>query len=191
MNRIIPQDATAEEFSELGAVIYRNTNVHGKPAARGFKGRASKPSFNYYFASEKNREQYIKIWLQEVRQSVEHKHQREAQKATFKHSLKVGDILVCSWGYDQTNIDYYEVVKVVGSSSVDIRELARESVCDGYNMACRYVPVPGRYIGDIMRKRVQEGNRIKIASYAYASPCEYQVIAGAKIYRSHAYSTYA
>jgi hypothetical protein len=28
-----------------------------------------------------------------------------------KQSVKVGDILVRSWGYDQTNVDFYEVVK--------------------------------------------------------------------------------
>ena len=27
------------------------------------------------------------------------------------NSVEVGDIFVCSWGYDQTNIDFYKVVK--------------------------------------------------------------------------------
>ena len=27
-------------------------------------------------------------------------------------TVNVGDIYVCSWGYDQTNIDYYKVVNV-------------------------------------------------------------------------------
>lgn len=34
----------------------------------------------------------------------------------------VGDILVSSWGYDQTNIDYYQVIAVT-ASSVRIREI--------------------------------------------------------------------
>lgn len=34
----------------------------------------------------------------------------------------VGDILVCSWGYNQTNIDYYQVIAVT-ASSVRIREI--------------------------------------------------------------------
>jgi hypothetical protein len=38
-------------------------------------------------------------------------------------SATLGDILVASWGYDQTNIDYYQVVAVVGSSSVRIRKI--------------------------------------------------------------------
>jgi hypothetical protein len=62
-NRIIPDNATAEEFTDLGAVIYRHTNANGRPAARGFKGRASKPSINYYFKSEAAREQILVIQL--------------------------------------------------------------------------------------------------------------------------------
>lgn len=34
--------------------------------------------------------------------------------------LKVGDYLECSWGYDQTNIDYYKVVALVGKTMVSI-----------------------------------------------------------------------
>jgi hypothetical protein len=47
----------------LGVVIYRHTNANGRPAARGFKGRASKPSINYYFKSEAAREQILVIQL--------------------------------------------------------------------------------------------------------------------------------
>tara|TARA_R100000697_G_scaffold21892_3_gene29324 strand:- start:223 stop:573 length:351 start_codon:yes stop_codon:yes gene_type:complete len=32
-------------------------------------------------------------------------------------NIKVGDIFYRSWGYDQTNIDYYVVIKKIGKSS--------------------------------------------------------------------------
>lgn len=35
---------------------------------------------------------------------------------------RIGDILVSSWGYDQTNIDYYQVIAVT-KASVRIREI--------------------------------------------------------------------
>ena len=35
---------------------------------------------------------------------------REQRKLTKDHDVKVGDIYYTSWGYDQTNIDFYEVV---------------------------------------------------------------------------------
>jgi hypothetical protein len=63
LNRIIPDNATAEELPELGVVIYRHTDSLGRPAARGFQGHASKPSINYYFKSEAAREQILVIQL--------------------------------------------------------------------------------------------------------------------------------
>lgn len=43
---------------------------------------------------------------------------------TLEKILKVGDILVSSWGYDQTNIDFYKVVKK-SESSVWLQKLGK------------------------------------------------------------------
>lgn len=40
-----------------------------------------------------------------------------------KYGIKVGDIFNCSWGYDQTNEDFFQVVALVGKESVRIREV--------------------------------------------------------------------
>ncbi len=36
----------------------------------------------------------------------------EMEAAKGIEPVKAGDVFVCSWGYDQTNIDFYEVVTV-------------------------------------------------------------------------------
>ncbi len=38
--------------------------------------------------------------------------------------VKVGDIFCFSWGYEQTNIDYFQVVGLKGTKQVVIREIA-------------------------------------------------------------------
>ena len=40
-----------------------------------------------------------------------------------KYGVKVGDIFNCSWGYDQTNEDFFQVVALVGKESVRVREV--------------------------------------------------------------------
>lgn len=35
---------------------------------------------------------------------------------TIEHTVKVGDLFIESWGYDQTNINVYEVVRVTPKS---------------------------------------------------------------------------
>lgn len=38
--------------------------------------------------------------------------------------VKIGDIFVFSWGYEQTNINYFQVVALKGTKQVIIREIA-------------------------------------------------------------------
>lgn len=40
-----------------------------------------------------------------------------------KFGVKVGDIFSASWGYEQTNNDFFQVIALVGESSVRVREV--------------------------------------------------------------------
>ena len=46
----------------------------------------------------------------------------QAEKAN-KYGVKVGDIFEASWGYEQTNVDFFQVIALVGESSVRVREV--------------------------------------------------------------------
>lgn len=43
-----------------------------------------------------------------------------------KYGVKVGDLFSCSWGYDQTNVDFFQVVALAGTSSVKVRAVCPE-----------------------------------------------------------------
>ncbi len=49
----------------------------------------------------------------------------EATKAekVNKYGVKVGDLFEMSWGYEQTNVDFFQVITLVGESSVRVREV--------------------------------------------------------------------
>lgn len=40
-----------------------------------------------------------------------------------KHNVKVGDIFYTSWGYEQTNVNFFQVIELRGASSVVAREV--------------------------------------------------------------------
>ena len=40
--------------------------------------------------------------------------------------VKVGDIFIFSWGYEQTNVNYFQVVSLKGSKQVIIKEISYE-----------------------------------------------------------------
>lgn len=50
----------------------------------------------------------------------------EKAPATNKYGVQVGDIFRAVWGYEQTNNDFFQVVELVGSSSVRVREVYPE-----------------------------------------------------------------
>lgn len=88
-----------------------------------------------------------------------------------KHNLKVGSILVASWGYDQTNIDFYEVTALLGPSMVTIREIDK-SVVPMKNSPTQdsVMPRPGQYDGEAMRKKVSSSDSVRLNSFSSARP---------------------
>lgn len=53
---------------------------------------------------------------------------RKAAAKVNKYGVQVGDLFSASWGYEQTNNDFFQVVELVGSSSVRVREVYPEIV---------------------------------------------------------------
>ena len=51
---------------------------------------------------------------------MELKKKRKSNYKFDNSEIKVGDIFYTSWGYDQTNIDYYKVRKLIGKASVEL-----------------------------------------------------------------------
>lgn len=85
---------------------------------------------------------------------------------------KVGDILYSSWGYDQTNIDFYEVRRVMGSMIV-IQELENKIVRNDGPMHY-VVPITGQYKGAPLRRKFGprwngKGYAVSVHSSASAS----------------------
>ena len=134
-----------------------------------WRGKAVIPSANYRFHTAEKREAYIDEQKKRATAYLEMKAKRRAEdemcRATFQNEINLGTILYSSWGYDQTNIDFYEVTEKKGQT-VTIRELAQESRESGF-MSEYVKPIPGKYIGAPMKKRI--GSRgIAIKSYISA-----------------------
>ena len=78
--------------------------------------------------------------------------------------MKQGDIFVSSWGYDQTNVDFYEVVKVA-AKTVTLIPIERKVQLKGF------MPIPGSGKGKAFRRRIIDCFDVpacRITSYATA-----------------------
>lgn len=79
--------------------------------------------------------------------------------------VKVGDIFRNSWGYDQTNVDYYQAVRVT-AQSVYLRAIASEQVPNtGGHMSCDVRPVPGKFL--FLNEKV----RVRRIKFFEGRPC--------------------
>jgi hypothetical protein len=92
---------------------------------------------------------------------------------TEQRPVVVGDIFDCSWGYDQTNIDYYQVVRMSKSgTTVWLRRLCT-AVTETSAQANKVAPLPDTFYGnEILQRRLRftYGEwHVSIASYASAS----------------------
>lgn len=190
-SRWIPKGSVAVRPKGVNVVVYIGKNAAGRLYATGFAGTAEKPAFNYSFRSAEYRQRFVTEWVDGQRAWANRRAERKANAKAFVPTLKVGDILYCTWGYDQTNVDFFEVVKVVGKC-VDIRKIGAESEETGF-MSGQCVPVRGMFIDDkVMRKRVLEGNRVRIYSFATAGLYEQREVApGVKVGRAVSWSSYA
>jgi len=91
-------------------------------------------SFNHWwYYSFKNIEQFNKKCLETIETNNERQQSKQKYKEerTKPHTLKVGDILYCSWGYDQTNVDYFKVSEVIGKRKIKIVGLGTNAESDG------------------------------------------------------------
>lgn len=152
------------------AAIYTYETA-GVPYSIGFAGKAAKPAFHYRHRSEHERAEYIAGFIAGRKDAAEARAKRQAERKA-PHTLKVGDILVSSWGYDQTNIDFYQVTRVPGANTVEIREIGCTSTRENFHcsMSASKIAAPDQFIGEPMLKRVSAGNCVRIASYAHAHP---------------------
>jgi len=68
---------------------------------------------------------------------------RKAERAAAKEankdliaSVKVGDVFSMSWGYDQTNVDFFQVIAKVGKESVRVRQVVPTLIHEDPGMMC-------------------------------------------------------
>jgi len=153
--RFIPQGYELTiDHKELGITVYtRDGETLGGLC---FVGKAVKPTWFYRFKSIEQRNKEIEQTFARVQAKADYKAQEKAKKANAmqNHGVVVGDVFRCSWGYDQTNIDYYEVIAVTGKTATICR-IGCLSEDTGW-LQGESVPKLGAFIGKPKKKLIQK-----------------------------------
>lgn len=171
---------------------YLDLNIHRElskknPVVKIFKGKALKPYANYYFKTVEKLEEYIaqekKTAEKRIQSKKDDKENKEKVLADYKIQMKVGNILVCSWGYEQTNIDFYIVQDIKGKFAV-IQKIGQAHFTeDQAYMQDDVLPDRSKLVGKPMRKKIclnVYGDRvsecIKLSSFQHLKLWDCQVM---------------
>lgn len=180
---------------ELGIQVYYKEVPY--PAAICFVGRAINPTWHYRFKNSEQRQAEVTKTFANIQAWKDAKAARKAKalEASANHGVKVGDVFRSSWGYDQTNVDYYQVLSV-SNKTATFCKIARLAESNGY-LQGDCVPAPNQFIGKPFKKLIQKSSLessayIKIYSFANAYKIEpVAVVADKPIYESSHWTAYA
>jgi hypothetical protein len=174
------------------------TDKAGRPVAVAFLGRAQNAyegCAKWFRTSEKRRAWLLRLFelACTTQQNRTERHARKTAARAKPHAFKVGDVLESCWGYDQTNIDYYEVTRLIGLQMIEYRKIAAEIEETGWQSG-KCVPNIGEYVSEPKRARVSEygdRNSIKVSSCAKAYKMQAQTIAGVRVFGVSSWTAYA
>lgn len=166
----IPTGSQKIALKDGSATFYLFADTQGRPSVFGYLGKSQKPK-RYYFGSESNR---IK-WMEKVAKAQADRNRATAERRAERnkpHTLEPGDILYTSWGYDQTNVEFYKVVSCPSKCYVEIQEISAPLINgeDGF-MTGRRFPDPDKANGQPFKRKVDMSSgkpSIKVNSVATA-----------------------
>ncbi len=107
--RYIPKNSTPIEEPGLGIVYVAPSSTRpGYYHAIGYVGTAGKSAFNYIFKTDLELDAYVDKFFAGL---LAHQQFVKDRRIEYNkpHTFKVGEIITNSWGYDQTNVDWYRV----------------------------------------------------------------------------------
>lgn len=170
--RYVPKDATEIKYDADRGVAYVGEFMRGGKVlfyAIAYGGKRTAHDFFHTYETVGARDEAVLKHEAGLLAAENAKLKARKAKAEFVHSLKVGDLLYSSWGYEQTNVDFYKV-KAVRGKVVDLVKIGghyeRTHHTGGW---C--VPKPEIELDEVLvGKKVKEGNNIRLTDYAHAYP---------------------
>ena len=156
--RISLKDNLENKFSDFKSETVHNSEIwtwtdNGKPYLRVYIGKSGKPDAAYYYRNLESRQESINYWKEIIERRIQRKLDAKASRAEVKNEYKVGDILYASWGYEQTNINFFMVTEVL-PKSIKLVEIGQTVTNRTGMMSEHVIPNKNAVISESMTRRV-------------------------------------
>lgn len=146
-----------------------------KLTAKMYAGKSNRPYFFLRFKTVQRMYEYILTQVEEIEKQAARKNERQQTRKANNANLnisdhyKVGDIIVDTWGWEQTNVYYYEVVDVL-NKKIRVRAICKNYKETGF-MSGNSVPFPGVFKKDeepfLLTIKADHKNNVVISSPDY------------------------
>ena len=168
--------ATVTEYKGFTFVMWGDEK-RNRARMVSYKGSSSKMYSNYSYgqtlaASVENStsaEDNMFAHVDQIKKLADEIHTYKLErygKSGQGHTLKVDDILYTSWGYDQTNVSFFQVTGVPSKCYVKIREINRNMASGSCSMSGVVTPRIDDFRGEELR-RMAKGSEVLSAEYSY------------------------
>lgn len=177
------------EFNSLGYILKADEDALiarlNKLAPKSRLGH--KTVWSYRFKDIEQMKKFINSELSSIKTREENKIKQKQEKKLLntkqKESVKAGDILLSTWGYEQTNVDFYKIVQKLSPSKVKVQKVGFTSLESTSWCSEDVVVDEDNLIGEEFIKMLT-GDSIRINSFSSASKMENK---NQKVYRSWGY----
>ena len=154
----------AEKTSYGKLIIITYTNRHGVFCAAAFK-HSHRPEFNYAYKNEQARNEHLAQRIKQEQEAEERDIVYLQKKQVEIEKFIPGAILVSSWGYEQTNIDFFLILERENDFVV-IQEVGSHKEQTGF-MSGVCTPNVDVKIGEPFRKKISKYATINIKSFIH------------------------
>lgn len=190
-----------QKFNSLEISFTEKPSDEIRNILKGFKFRWNpKKSIWYGFANQKELEEALSGNKAENKPGKK----TSAKAKEFDFNVKVGDLFYSSWGYEQTNITFFQIVELVGKKSVRVREVLPEMVNEtptcgmaadrSYNLTNELLPareystfIKDQEKGDLKRLKSYHQDSRNNPQFDVSSYCDAYKYNGEELYESWYY----
>ena len=150
-----------------GVEFYAKEKENGM-VVQAFIGKQSKPCWRYLYPKTESGSVNLNKRIESTKKSILaralSKIESKKERKNEIENIKAGDILYTSWGYEQTNIDFYKVLDKKGRTIV-LQELQKQMTEANSSMSGYVIPRETFTDREPFTTRT-----LKLSSYSWLSP---------------------
>jgi len=113
----------------------------------------------YRYSTQANRDAAFDEKMKSYTERANSMQQRKESRKTATMDINPGEIFTYSWGYEQTNVDFFQVVEIKGQT-VKFKQVASHLVNGEDGFMCGHaVPVPNQFIDSHCYRKNKDGKK--------------------------------